>query len=270
MDILNDDEWIKGIASQRPVKPLRTSASQQEIMNLDVTTFSISEYMQGSALHAPETVAFEVAKSNILNEAASLLQDSKFGKSFGPATLAMLPLEILAQQSTGRDPETTANGDPNGTTTVSGGTNIPAELKQYGNGKIPAEILVPIGQGNHRLWEPAAIMFRNMVAAAAKDNVTISAGSTYRSYEEQVRVKRDKGNLAATPGKSNHGWGTAVDMSFGSNSNSPGYKWMVENAGKFGWVHPDWAKPNGSKPEPWHWEYRGSSKVGAGTTSVRW
>jgi hypothetical protein len=30
---------------------------------------------------------------------------------------------------------------------------------------------------------------------------------------------------------------------------------MKANAGTFGWVHPDWAEPSGSKPEPWHWEF---------------
>ena len=30
---------------------------------------------------------------------------------------------------------------------------------------------------------------------------------------------------------------------------------MTANAGRFGFVQPDWARPGGEKPEPWHWEY---------------
>jgi len=33
------------------------------------------------------------------------------------------------------------------------------------------------------------------------------------------------------------------------------FDWLTANAGRFGWVHPPWAQPGGSKPEPWHWEY---------------
>ena len=25
----------------------------------------------------------------------------------------------------------------------------------------------------------------------------------------------------------------------------------------YGWLHPAWAEPSGSMPEPWHWEYAG-------------
>jgi hypothetical protein len=77
----------------------------------------------------------------------------------------------------------------------------------------------------------------------------------YRSYSEQVQVKAAKGWLAATPGFSNHGWGTAIDFGSGVNSfTSEEYRWMRANAPRFGWYAPTWARPGGSKPEPWHWE----------------
>jgi hypothetical protein len=97
-----------------------------------------------------------------------------------------------------------------------------------------------------------------MRAAAAKDKVDLGITDSYRSYAAQVDVKRRKPNLAATPGKSNHGWGLAFDMSFGSNQNSPGYKWMTQNASKFGFKGPL------QKPfEPWHWEYKGGGSPDA-------
>jgi peptidoglycan DL-endopeptidase CwlO len=30
---------------------------------------------------------------------------------------------------------------------------------------------------------------------------------------------------------------------------------MTANAGRFGFVQPDWARPGAEKPEPWHWEF---------------
>ena len=30
---------------------------------------------------------------------------------------------------------------------------------------------------------------------------------------------------------------------------------LEANAHKYGYVNPPWAKPGGSKPEAWHWEY---------------
>jgi len=60
----------------------------------------------------------------------------------------------------------------------------------------------------------------------------------------------------ATPGSSNHGWGTAID--FASNVNRGGsaeQRWMAANAHHFGWVWPAWARnPRNAFYEPWHYE----------------
>ena len=68
----------------------------------------------------------------------------------------------------------------------------------------------------------------------------------------------EKGSLCANPGTSNHGWGKAVDIGAccGINTGTgPAFDWLTINAGRYGWNHPAWAQPGGSKPEPWHWEY---------------
>ena len=63
---------------------------------------------------------------------------------------------------------------------------------------------------------------------------------------------------AASPGTSQHGLGRALDLCGGINSfGSPAHLWMKQNAPLFGWFHPAWAEPDGSLPEPWHWEYAG-------------
>ena len=80
----------------------------------------------------------------------------------------------------------------------------------------------------------------------------------YRSYDEQVRCRLEKGSLCANPGTSNHGWGKAVDIGgcCGINTGTgAAFDWLTTNASRYGWNHPAWAKAGGSKPEPWHWEY---------------
>ena len=62
--------------------------------------------------------------------------------------------------------------------------------------------------------------------------------------------------LAAFPGTSNHGWALAVDLCGGINvAGRAQWGWMTANAGRFGFVKPDWARPGAEKPEPWHWEF---------------
>ena len=91
----------------------------------------------------------------------------------------------------------------------------PAALVAYGNGRIPAGALEEIGIGGHRLHAPAAQAFRRMRADAAAQGVDLGVTDSYRGYEQQVALAQKKGlysqgGLAATPGRSNHGWGMAA------------------------------------------------------------
>lgn len=127
---------------------------------------------------------------------------------------------------------------------------VPLELKRYGNGKIPADALAPLGVGSHRLWQPAAQSFTAMVAAAKADGVTIGVTDSYRTYESQVDLAKRKGlysqgGLAAAPGTSDHGWGMALDLKLDSSAQT----WMRANADRFGF-HEDVPR------EPWHWAFK--------------
>ncbi len=131
-----------------------------------------------------------------------------------------------------------------------GAAGAPAELAAYGNGRIPPDALEPIGQGNHRLWGPAARQFRAMAEAAAREGITIRVSDSYRTYDEQVRLAETKGiygqgGLAAVPGTSNHGWGRALDIDTAGGT----AEWLRANATRFGF-HED------VPGEPWHWTYR--------------
>ena len=136
----------------------------------------------------------------------------------------------------------------------------PAAWGGHQNGHIPATALCPIRTKPALQLECAAATAFDQLNTAFKAQFGQDIGITdgYRSYDEQVQCRLEKGNLCANPGTSNHGWGKAIDIGAccGINTGTgPAFDWLTTNAGRYGWNHPAWAQAGGSKPEPWHWEY---------------
>lgn len=132
----------------------------------------------------------------------------------------------------------------------------------YPNGEIPLAALCELKTApGLYLRGDAAFAFDQMSRAYAKAfRRPIAVTDAYRDLATQIRLKQEKGKWAATPGTSNHGWGTAVDLGGGINSFGTAQRaWMVRNARKFGWISPEWAQPGKATPEPWHWEFTGRS-----------
>ncbi len=126
----------------------------------------------------------------------------------------------------------------------------------FGNGRIPTSALCPIAP-SHALRCDAAAGYTALADAFARTfGRPMCITDSYRSFAAQVSAFRAKPRLAAVPGTSNHGWALAVDLCGGVNhGGSAEWRWMTANAGRFGFVQPDWAGPGGEKPEPWHWEF---------------
>ncbi|MGY1773631.1 NlpC/P60 family protein [Blastococcus sp. SYSU D00813] len=126
----------------------------------------------------------------------------------------------------------------------------------FANGRIPTELLCPVG-GGHRLRCDAAAGYTALAEAFADAfGRQLCITDSYRSFAAQVAAARAKPRLAAAPGTSNHGWALAVDLCGGVNHfGSAEFRWMEANARRFGFVHPDWAQEGAEKPEPWHWEF---------------
>jgi hypothetical protein len=127
----------------------------------------------------------------------------------------------------------------------------------YANGRIPLSALAHPRSAPDAWLRPdaAAALDRLSAAYAARFGHPLGVTDSYRDYPHQVSTKARKGNLAAKPGTSNHGWGLALDLVVGGYG-STDYLWLRANAPAFGWDNPDWARPGGSKHEPWHWEYQ--------------
>lgn len=86
------------------------------------------------------------------------------------------------------------------------------------NGRLPAAQLGAIPGG--RLRKDAARSWRRMRNRIGQERgiwiCPTSSRTAYRTYNEQVQFwnlyQSGRGNLAAYPGSSNHGWGIAVDV----------------------------------------------------------
>ena len=138
------------------------------------------------------------------------------------------------------------------------------------NGKIPRSELAEIVptdldkdlQGPALLHPEAASNYQRMRDAAKAAGVRLEISYSYRTFEKQVEkhnaFKADTGNLAATPGTSNHGWGTALDLSipdYPEANTNPQFKWLKKNALRFGFHN------NDAPSEPWHWDYEGGHPI---------
>lgn len=124
----------------------------------------------------------------------------------------------------------------------------------------PTQIdLAPIG-GGFFLRKDAAAAFVQMRSAANSDGVSLKVESAFRTMAEQTTLynsfKQGTGNLAATPGYSNHQSGVAVDITVGGSFASAEYQWLAQNAGAYGFVNT--GASFSAQREPWHWEFKAS------------
>ena len=150
---------------------------------------------------------------------------------------------------------------------------MPAALKSVEPGKLHPSLLRDISTGG-KLFYLAADAWNAMVEAAKAAGVELkptSSGDLYRSYDSQKAgfltryslqdtgtgsTKTFEGKtwylkkgmaMLATPGKSQHNLGLAVDIANASEKKT--LNWLIANVEKFGWsweVVPE---------EPWHIRY---------------
>jgi hypothetical protein len=150
---------------------------------------------------------------------------------------------------------------------------LPKDLKGIEPGKLPANLLKAVPGGGKMHWI-AASAWTAMVEKAKAEGVELkptSSGDTYREYEFQKRgflsryqlqpipgqsTKTFEGKtwylkkgmaMLATPGKSQHNLGLAVDVH--SASEPKRINWLIANVKEFGF---SWeVVPS----EPWHIRY---------------
>lgn len=137
-------------------------------------------------------------------------------------------------------------------------TTFGGSTRGYANGRIPAAVLCPLKFApGHLLRCDAAERLTALSDRFDREfGYPIPITDSYRTYVEQIALAGAKPHLAAVPGTSNHGWGLAVDLSSPiSGGTSREYAWLRVHGPRYGWDNPSWARPDGSKPEPWHFEF---------------
>lgn len=196
-----------------------------------------------------------------------------------PKVLALLVVLIA-----GLGPGEMSEYAPAGTEAYS----LDLELDGYVNGKMDPDRMMTVR--GCTLERDAAYLYALMIEAAEDDGVRLTNQDCYRSYGEQFRAYERRCPVIETPvygidvatgeqvqtgitrarecsgppvapaGSSNHGWGRAVDFAGRGGiltCYDEAFHWMRNNAHRFGWVHPAWARCGKSTQEPWHWEWAG-------------
>jgi zinc D-Ala-D-Ala carboxypeptidase len=143
-------------------------------------------------------------------------------------------------------------------------TSVPTADGDGSNGNMPASAMCRIEWGTDQLGfaqylrcDAADALTALNEAFTARFGSSIDLDLTYRSYADQVAMKAAFGGLAATPGTSSHGTGTALDVqewatyAFGSER----YTWLVENGPTYGWYAPARVREGQPYAEYWHFEY---------------
>ncbi len=201
-----------------------------------------------------EQVAQTAAACTPCPETASGVQPATAlqpGSVFQPAGGVVAPVACAAQPS-----GVTAPLGP-----VPAGGGAAGGWGGHANGRIPAAAMCrpAFDPDVQARCDAANALDQLNTAYRAEFGADLPVTDSYRDYDAQVAVKAAKPHLAAKPGTSNHGWGLAIDFGPGiATFGTLQHQWMTANAPAHGWVHPAWARQDGSKPEPWHWEYTGA------------
>lgn len=121
-------------------------------------------------------------------------------------------------------------------------------------------------------------VYKKMYEAALKDGIRLTVVSCTRNFNSQKNIWERKWSntvgsdtvrirkimqYSSMPGTSRHHWGTDIDFISVENeywtteAGKKAYRWLKENAPKYGFNQPYTKNPSrtGYKPEPWHWSY---------------
>ncbi|HWA26830.1 MAG TPA: M15 family metallopeptidase [Lacunisphaera sp.] len=155
---------------------------------------------------------------------------------------------------------------------------IPAEVARRAERRLHREAkrLVFVGRAQDdgrvlKLARPAALAWRKMQAAAARDGATLLPLSAFRSVARQtaiIRRKLARGQtlaailrVSAVPGCSEHHTGRALDLGAPGHlklevsfARTREFRWLQRHAASFGFYlsYPR-GNPQGILYEPWHW-----------------
>lgn len=155
---------------------------------------------------------------------------------------------------------------------------VPAALQGVENGKLSGKLLASVKCGG-QMYADAATAFNAMYDQATMSGIKLRNIGDYRSFEAQLGLFKqryatdDLGRKptvtrtyegktwylrpgmapCSTPGKSNHGYGLAIDLDVTAQKV---LDWLCANAPAYGfYLQSD--DPSSPEFEAWHWQYAG-------------
>ncbi len=256
-DVAHSRRVLSALGTRREQAVSATEAAQTArqraaLVAEQATEQAVTLLRRAEQAHEARDTAVTALRATLDRQEAQLEQAKDAAGRAAAQALRLAQARAVAGRSAGG-----ANGN-----VVTGpvGSCTGGQMELYPNGQIPIEALCPVwGASGQHLRADAAYAFNQLSTAYARQfGAPICVTDSYRSLAQQVAVKAAKPHLAATPGTSNHGWGTAVDLCGGVQSyDSVEHRWLFLNGPGFGWFLPSWAQRDGAKPEPWHWEFGG-------------
>jgi len=162
--------------------------------------------------------------------------------------------------------------------------------KEFENGLLPPEIMgqSTSANGYYGLFVIDVVESFDLLARAFEKKFNgkkLYLNDSYRTFNRQIATKNNKlkkakqilaetgdkekaikkRGEAAKPGTSRHGMGLAFDFSTEykgtSGFNSETYKWMIENAPKYGFHNPPTLRDGKGVEEAWHIEYKNVKSI---------
>jgi len=160
----------------------------------------------------------------------------------------------------------------------------PELLKKYSKVYFLNEHYVPISLSdiseedrstkstNFKILSDVLPHLEDLIDAGNEENINVRAQSAYRSFATQYNLKATykvtygvgANKFSADQGYSEHQLGTAIDLTTMKTDGAlegfdktPEYKWLLENAYKYGFVISYPAGNTYYKFEPWHWRFVG-------------
>ena len=125
------------------------------------------------------------------------------------------------------------------------------------NGRIPAVALCAVQTAPGHLLRCGTVLDEMSHAYVQRFGAPISVTDSYRDYDTQVILKRRKGRMAAARERRTTGGDWPWIWAVGSTASVRRPTSGCRRIGQLGWIHPSWARQNGSLPEAWHWEFAG-------------
>lgn len=138
--------------------------------------------------------------------------------------------------------------------------------------EIPSDLTYENGGRKYKIHSQVLPQLEEMIKDAEDASTPIRVISAYRSYDEQLALKGNytftygsgANTFSADQGYSEHQLGTTIDLttvklgpSFTQFGDTEAYKWLLENAYKYGFIL-SYPEDNAYYQfEPWHWRFVG-------------